>query len=327
MDATIIAALITASGVITAAVITATSQAKAARSPNTQPPRFARGCVFAILSIISLLVGIVVFVVLIRIGSPGTGQGSAPTTNDTTGKPTTTKPTHVDESEVALRSAIEDYYEAVDRGEWSYTYSHLDSETQEKFTEKEWRRQNERLTSTQHTNVLGVDIDQEVTSTEPVGVTVYRLLPDGSCLVRDTYFIYEDGSWKHRFGEEERDIFMQQDSSTAEERASIKNVVRGFYQTQAKGEFRKAYCYAGPAYRRAHGSVESWNQEQEHENQIEDVNINTPPRVTRIFDGKATAYVDVTFEDITGTSNFTGTWTLVKENGQWKLNKPDLQTQ
>jgi hypothetical protein len=174
-----------------------------------------------------------------------------------------------------------------------------------------------------------VDIDQEVTSTEPVGMTVYRPLPDDSCLVRDTYFIYEDGSWKHRFGEEEKDIFMQQESldveaSTAEERASIENAVRGFYQAQAKGEFRKAYCYAGPAYRRAHGSVESWNQEQAHQDQVEDVDINAPPRVTGIFDGKAIAYVDVTFKDITGTPQFTGTWTLVKENGQWKLNKPDL---
>jgi hypothetical protein len=60
MDATIIAALITASGVITAAVITASSQARAAQSPNTQPRANRGGCVFAILSIISLLVGIII---------------------------------------------------------------------------------------------------------------------------------------------------------------------------------------------------------------------------------------------------------------------------
>ena len=318
--ATIIAALITASGVITAAVITASSQARAAQSPNAEPPRRARRrwfAKFAKWSIVSVLIGIGAFIFLIFLTN----------TNGTTGQPTTTKPTQVDESEAALRSAIEDYYEAADREDWSYTYSHLDSETQKMFTKEEWRRKNEWLTPPPQPSFLGVDINQEITSTEPVGVTVYRPLADGSCLVRRTYFIYEDGSWKHRFGEEEKDIFMQQDSSTAEERASIKNAVRGFYQAQAKGEFRKAYCYAGPAYRRTHGSVESWNQEQEHENQIEDVNINAPPRVTRIFDGKATAYVDVTFKDVTGTPHFTGTWTLMKEYGQWKLNKPDLETQ
>jgi hypothetical protein len=31
---------------------------------------------------------------------------------------------------------------------------------------------------------------------------------DGSSSIRDTYFVYEDGSWKHRFGREEYDLFM-----------------------------------------------------------------------------------------------------------------------
>jgi hypothetical protein len=39
-------------------------------------------------------------------------------------------------------------------------------------------------------------------------VTVYRTFKDGSSLVRDTYFVYEDGSWKHRLSEEELALFM-----------------------------------------------------------------------------------------------------------------------
>ncbi len=31
---------------------------------------------------------------------------------------------------------------------------------------------------------------------------------DGSTSVRNTYFVYENGSWKHRFGQEEKDLFM-----------------------------------------------------------------------------------------------------------------------
>jgi hypothetical protein len=29
------------------------------------------------------------------------------------------------------------------------------------------------------------------------------------CSTRTTYFVYEDGEWKHAFGEEEIEIFLQ----------------------------------------------------------------------------------------------------------------------
>jgi hypothetical protein len=31
---------------------------------------------------------------------------------------------------------------------------------------------------------------------------------DGSTSLRNTSFVYEDGAWKHRFGEEEYDLLM-----------------------------------------------------------------------------------------------------------------------
>ncbi len=31
---------------------------------------------------------------------------------------------------------------------------------------------------------------------------------DGSSSTRTTYFVYEDGEWKHRFSQEETDLFM-----------------------------------------------------------------------------------------------------------------------
>ena len=39
-------------------------------------------------------------------------------------------------------------------------------------------------------------------------VTVDRTFDDGSSLSRKTYFLQEEGSWKHRFTQEEKDIFM-----------------------------------------------------------------------------------------------------------------------
>jgi hypothetical protein len=41
-----------------------------------------------------------------------------------------------------------------------------------------------------------------------VGVTVRLTYEDGSTSSRDTYFVHEEGEWKHAFGKEERDLFM-----------------------------------------------------------------------------------------------------------------------
>ena len=41
-----------------------------------------------------------------------------------------------------------------------------------------------------------------------VGVTVYRTFKDGTSITRDTLFVSEGGEWKHRFTQEEIDLFM-----------------------------------------------------------------------------------------------------------------------
>jgi hypothetical protein len=46
-------------------------------------------------------------------------------------------------SEADLRRAVTDYYEAVERKDWGYTYDNLDSETQQSFTRGEWIRKNQ----------------------------------------------------------------------------------------------------------------------------------------------------------------------------------------
>ncbi len=51
-------------------------------------------------------------------------------------------------------------------------------------------------------------VDQVGTSTEYLGVTLMLTYEDGSSSTRTTYFVYEDGIWKHRFGQEEKDLFM-----------------------------------------------------------------------------------------------------------------------
>jgi len=46
------------------------------------------------------------------------------------------------------------------------------------------------------------------TSQKPLAEVEVRLTgEDGSSSTRNTYFVYEDGSWKHRFAQEEIDLF------------------------------------------------------------------------------------------------------------------------
>ena len=107
-----------------------------------------------------------------------------------------------------LRREVREYYGAVDRGEWGYTYSHLDSETQSLFTEEEWARRNQFLADNNPGELSSMRAAVDINSGEPAHVTVYRTFKSGSYNVRDTLFVYEDGMWKHRLVSEELDPFL-----------------------------------------------------------------------------------------------------------------------
>jgi len=58
-----------------------------------------------------------------------------------------------------------------------------------------------------HYYILSVDLNSA--SQEHVAEVALRLTnEDGSSSIRNTYFVWEDGSWKHRFSQEEIDLFM-----------------------------------------------------------------------------------------------------------------------
>ena len=46
-------------------------------------------------------------------------------------------------------------------------------------------------------------------------VAILLTFEDGSTTLRNTYFVYEDGSWKHRFGSEEYELFATARTATA----------------------------------------------------------------------------------------------------------------
>ena len=112
-------------------------------------------------------------------------------------------------SEAAVVEAAEDYYQAVDQENWAYTYSNLDSQTRALFSEEEWYLKNQFFADTEGLELSAMDVTLNGSPTEvPLSVMVYRTFKDGTSIERETYFVREGGSWKHRFTQEEIEIFM-----------------------------------------------------------------------------------------------------------------------
>jgi hypothetical protein len=111
--------------------------------------------------------------------------------------------------EAEAEEAARDYYRAAGSEDWNYTYNHLDAETRSRFTREEWFKKNQWLSDNYPAvyHILSVDLAEA--SQEPLtGVKVRLTGEDGSSTIRKTYFVYEDGLWKHRFGQEEYDRLM-----------------------------------------------------------------------------------------------------------------------
>jgi hypothetical protein len=104
-------------------------------------------------------------------------------------------------SEASLRRAVEDYYEAVARQDWDYTYDNLDSQTRRLFTKEEWDQKNQWFADNGSLELSSFEITEFSTDTQ----SVVSLGPPYS---RDTLFVHEGGSWKHRFSQDEIDLFM-----------------------------------------------------------------------------------------------------------------------
>lgn len=120
------------------------------------------------------------------------------------------------QAEDQARTAAESYYQAVAARDWGYTYDHLDSETQSAFTEDEWFAKNDYLADTGPVTYTIQSVVMDSANPETVAnVAVLLTTTDGSTSVRNTYFIYEDGSWLHRFGPEEYDLLASAPTGTS----------------------------------------------------------------------------------------------------------------
>jgi hypothetical protein len=242
------------------------------------------------------------------------------------------------QTEADLVEAVEDYYQAVDREDWAYTYQNLDSQTRAMFDEEEWYLKNQWFADTEGLELATMDVTVNGSASESVvSVNVYRTFTDGTVIDRETFFVFEDGMWKHRFGEEELGYFMpdasfeelvasQQGSSPSPsasapargEEEAVEEAVRGHYEAIGRGDFEEAYSYFGPTMRSRQDEA-SWIASEESY-QIQSSTIHSLT-VEEVLGTTVTATVDVSFVDNTGTPRFVITWGLVKEDGAWKLDE------
>lgn len=114
-----------------------------------------------------------------------------------------------DQTEAALLAAVENYYRAIDREDWSYTYDNLDSVSKAPVTEQEWVLKNQWLADQDDLELATIDMEAFM---EPGGeeaqLTVERVFTDGSSFSEGTVFVFEDGKWVQHLTQDENDILM-----------------------------------------------------------------------------------------------------------------------
>ena len=102
------------------------------------------------------------------------------------------------------------------------------------------------------------------------------------------------------------------------EETAVAAAVRSHYEAIGAGNFEGAYSYFGPTFRSQHDQASWIEGEQSYQIQSSTIHSLT---VDEVLETTATATVDVSFVDNTGTPRFVIVWSLVKEGGQWKLDE------
>ncbi len=102
------------------------------------------------------------------------------------------------------------------------------------------------------------------------------------------------------------------------EEAAVAAAVQGHYEAIGAGNFEEAYSYFGPTFRSQHDAASWISGEQSYEIRSATIHYLT---VEDVSGTTATATVDVSFVDNTGTPRFVIVWSLVKEGGAWKLDE------
>jgi serine/threonine protein kinase len=166
-------------------------------------------------------------------------------------------------------------------------------------------------------------VEEAPSETVPAGMIMKQDPPPGTTLDPNSYVYLTtsvgppdtgDGGGRQESGA----TGSQHDPSgeALSEEAAVAVAVRGHYEAIGAGNFEEAYSYFGPTFRSQHDEASWIAGEQSYEIQSSTIHSLT---VDEVLETTATATVDVSFVDNTGTPRFVIVWSLVKEDGQWKL--------
>jgi hypothetical protein len=239
--------------------------------------------------------------------------------------------------ETRLRGAVEDYYWAVDREDWAYTYEHLGSQSKAMFTEEEWGLKNQWFADNEKLDLATMEVQLNGAPSDPVvSVTVNRTFKDGTSITRNTYFVAEGSTWKHRLGEEEIGSFMPdasyrefvatQQGVTSDKTVStsdpgqgeenLREAVEAYYQAAGVENWAYTYEYLDSETKSAFSKAEWFKKNQWFADngsvtyQVLAVNLNSAFQ-------KPVAQITLRLTDEYGSSSVRNTF-FVLEDGLWK---------
>lgn len=215
---------------------------------------------------------------------------------------------------------VTEYYEAVAREDWDTTYSLLSNESKMKFTLDEWyEAQEARVAATNPPPLESATLQNIAENSVGFQANVLLKYSDGSEETVPIEVVQGDGGLQRNLSDEDisylEDLIGGETSTLAEETA-IEDTIRNHYEAIGRGDFYEAYSYFGPDFRSAN-SEDDWVAEEESYD-ITSSAVNSV-EVDEVSENSANATVDVSFEDNTGSPRFLITWSLVKEDGEWKL--------
>jgi tRNA A-37 threonylcarbamoyl transferase component Bud32 len=166
-------------------------------------------------------------------------------------------------------------------------------------------------------------VEEAPSETVPAGVIMKQDPPPGTTLEPNSYVylttsVRPPDTANAGAGQKSSVTGSQRDTSgeALSEEAAVAVAVRGHYEAIGAGNFEEAYSYFGPTFRSQHDEASWIAGEQSYEIQSSTIHSLTVDEVSATT---ATATMDVSFVDNTGTPHFVIVWGLVKEGGRWKL--------
>jgi hypothetical protein len=244
----------------------------------------------------------------------------------------TTSPGYLSASEVEIYEEFgREYADAFQDGAWEQTYSMLDDASRDEFTVEEWSGIQQAIQEDE-----GLPLTLESVTVEPEEgvadgpVNVFLEFEDGLQEDMQVLLPMAIEAGEERIPERvltDEEISELEAVATSDAGGSttgdlseegVEETIRDHYNAIGDNDFQEAYSYFSSGFQ-SNNPEEGWIEEEESFD-IQDSTVYSV-EVEEIGESTATATVEVSFEDNTGNPNFQITWSLVEEEGEWKLDE------